>query len=202
MAKLIGFIIGNIINVVGIIIMLPFVIIGGIFSGISRASNAERNQQNGADIRALCTELGVPSDAYNQIVVNQMETAKDLALKIGEPGQPHHSSPWNTRLAVAISSLYQEQAAGSVGVPDLLAALKNYISAYEEDNGRPPETVMLDHNVHMMFAEAGIYRNTKQHFGDVNIIPTGNIEGGVTWKAVAPATSAQSFDDFDDDIPF
>jgi hypothetical protein len=202
MAKLIGFIIGNIINVIGIIVMLPFAIIGGIFSGITRASNAERNQQNGADIRALCTELGVPSEAYNRIVINQMDTAKNIALKIGEPGQAHQSSPWNTRLAIAIASLYQEQSGDSAQVNDLLVALKNYISSYTEEHGSPPETVMLDHNIHMMFAEAGVYRNTKQHFGEVNIIPTANIEGDVTWKAITPATSERSLDDFYDDIPY
>ena len=110
MAKLIGFIIGNIINLISIVVMFPLAIIWGLFSGISRASNVERNQQNGADIRALCTELGVPSKEYNQIVINQMDVAKNIALKIGEPGQAHQSSPWNTRLAIAIASLYQEQS--------------------------------------------------------------------------------------------
>ncbi len=52
---------------------------------------------------------------------------------------------------------------------------------------------MLDHNIHMMFSDAGIYRNTSSYFGDVNIIPVGNIEGGVTWKA-APEAVSQNFD--------
>lgn len=106
MTKIIGYLIAQIINVVGLIIFLPFAIIGGIFSGLSRASNLERNKQNGADIRALCAELGVPSDSYNRIVINQMDMAKGIALEIGQPGQPNHSTPWNTRLALAIAHLH------------------------------------------------------------------------------------------------
>ncbi|MEC8011852.1 MAG: hypothetical protein VX185_13930 [Pseudomonadota bacterium] len=109
MVKLIAFIIGGVINILGVIIILPFSIVGGIFTGLARIGSAERNQQNGADIRALCIELGVPSKAYNQIVINQMDLAKNIANQIGEPGQAHHSSPWNTRLAVAINLLYKER---------------------------------------------------------------------------------------------
>jgi hypothetical protein len=99
-------VIGLILN----IILLPFFIIGGMFSGVSRASNSDRNMQNGADIRALCGELGVPSADYNRIIINQMDRAKELALKIGQPGEAHHASPWNTRLALAISALYKEKS--------------------------------------------------------------------------------------------
>ena len=143
MTKLIGLIIGHTINVIGIIVALPFVIIGGIFSGFSRARNAERNQQNGADIRALCAELGVPADAYNRVVIGQMHRAKDMALKIGQPGELHHASPWNTRLALAISAIYKQEAAGSDGqglVTDeyikeiILAAANGNESAVEYPN--------------------------------------------------------------------
>jgi len=76
----------------------------------------------------------------------------------------------------------ESNSGASVGVDDLLNALDNYINDYEKENGRKPESIMLDHNIHMMFAHAGVYRT--ERFGDINIIPTANIEGGVTWKAV------------------
>lgn len=201
MARLIGFMIGNIINFIGIIVMLPFAIIGGIFSGITRSSNTEKNQQNGANIRALCTELGVPTEAYNRIVISQMDTAKNIALKIGEPGQAHQFSPWNSRLAIAIASLYQEQSADSMQVNDLLVALKNYIHSYTEEHGSPPETIMLDHKINIMFAEAGVYRDIKKHFGEVDIVPIANMEQGVTWKAVTPEIPEFSFNDDVGGIP-
>ena len=108
-AKILGFIIGHTINIVGIIILLPFTLVFGIFSGLSRAANAERNQRNGSDIRALCSEFGVPDIAYNRIVFGQIDKAKVIAIKIGEPGEEHHNSPWNTRLALAIVAIYNNE---------------------------------------------------------------------------------------------
>lgn len=83
-----------------------------------------------------------------------------------------------------------------------MRALQNYIAGYKDKNGFHPKNVMLDHNIHMMFAHAGIYRNGSDYFGETKIIPVANIEGGVTWKAVDPAPAGKKIDDFDDDIRF
>lgn len=109
MVKIIGGILGIIVS----IILLPFHLIGGIFSGLSRARNSEQNSKNGADIRALCVELGVPSESYNRIIINHMDRAKELAVKYGQPGKEHHDTPWNTRLAHAIYSIYVEELLAS-----------------------------------------------------------------------------------------
>ena len=69
----------------------------------------ERNKNNGADIRALCSELGMSSDSYNKIAINKMHRAKKIALEIGMPGNVHHASPWNTRLALAIFAIHKEE---------------------------------------------------------------------------------------------
>jgi len=71
---------------------------------------------------------------------------------------------------------------GNPDVNDLLDALDNYINDYEKTHGQKPSSIMLDHNIHMMFADAGIYRTKR--FGDVQIIPAANIEGGGVWKAI------------------
>lgn len=68
------------------------------------------------------------------------------------------------------------------GVGDLVIALKNYLHQYQEENGALPGTVLLDHNVSNLFAEAGVYRN--KIFQGVNLVPTANIQGGVTWLAI------------------
>lgn len=200
--KLIGKFIATIINVVGVILVAPFAIIGGILGGFSRHKNMERNQQNGADIRALCTELGVPSDAYNRIVVSQMDEAKDVAMHIGQPGQRHQSTPWNTRLALAITAIYEDEKGQTQQVNDLVHGLQNYIANYEENNGHMPEAILLDHHVHLMFANAGVYRDQQKTFGGTKIIPTANIKDGLTWTAVDPVAEPEPVDDFDDDIPF
>lgn len=68
------------------------------------------------------------------------------------------------------------------GVGDLVIALKNYLYQYQEENGALPETVLLDHNVSNLFAEAGVFRN--KIFQGVNLVPTANIQGGLTWLAI------------------
>lgn len=199
MATLIGKLLGTIINVIGVVLMTPFAIIGGIFQGIARGKSSERNRHNGADIRALCTELGVPSNAYSRIVLNQMDTAKAFAMKIGEPGQRHYSSPWNTRLALAIAAIYEDENQQSPDLNDLVRALQTFISDYKHRNGLLPSQILLDHKIHMMFAEAQIYKNAKQLFGDIQFIPTAGIEGRMMWKAIDPPNDNQVMDDFDDD---
>ena len=85
-------------------------LISGIFSGLLCARNSEHNKQNTTEILDLCGELGVPEKAFYQIVVNQMDRAKDIALKLSQPGEPHHASPLNTRLAIAIARIYHSNA--------------------------------------------------------------------------------------------
>lgn len=70
----------------------------------------------------------------------------------------------------------------SVSVDDLVNALDNYINDYEETNGRKPETILLDLNIHMMFAQAGVYKTNR--FNDIRIEPIAGIDDGLTWKAV------------------
>lgn len=118
MTKIIGFIIGHAINIA----MIPFIIVFSVFRGFFRI-RSKNNASNGADIRALCTEMGVPSYDYNQIVVNEMNEAKEIAEIIGAPGEPHYNTPWNTRLAVAISMIYQHTSTKktqNVDIPNLL----------------------------------------------------------------------------------
>lgn len=69
----------------------------------------ERNRANGHEIRVLCSDMGVPGNAYNRIVINRMEQAKKIAVSIGEPGEPYYNSPWNLRLAVAIAGIYSSE---------------------------------------------------------------------------------------------
>jgi len=88
---------------------------------------------------------------------------------------------------VLFSSLFgskktESNSSASVGVDDLLNALDNYINDYEETNGRKPETIMLDLNVHIMFIQAGVYKTNR--FNGIRIEPIVGIDDGITWKAV------------------
>lgn len=98
------------------------------------------------------------------------------------------------------SQAVEELCGRAVSVEDLLQALKNYISDYERKHGIPPDMVMLDHKVSMRFANAGVYRNTKFHFGETEIIPVAGIPGGLTWKAREPVV--KPFENEDCELPF
>ncbi|WP_432745977.1 hypothetical protein ABXJ76_08385 [Methylobacter sp. G7] len=76
----------------------------------------------------------------------------------------------------------ESNSSASVGVDDLLNALDNYINDYEETNGRKPETILLDFNIHIMFAQAGVYKTNR--FNGIRIEPIAGIDDGLTWKAV------------------
>jgi len=151
MAKLIGTIIGVMINVV---IILPFIILRGIFSGISRASNIEKNAENGREIEALCMEMGVPSVAYNRIVFNRMDEAKNIALQIGQLGHAHHDSPWNTRLAIAISTIYKDASqtdnisSSETALSQLNKLTIQIYRSYAEQNGIAPTEKTSDTEMH------------------------------------------------------
>lgn len=195
--------ISRIIQIIGVIILLPFAIIKGIFSGLSRARSKDINQQNGADIRALCSELGVPSNSYNRIVVNQMERAKDLALRIGRPGAPHHASPWNTRLAIAIATIHREQSeAAGVNADDVFQALLADIDKYLKTHGKLPKCIVLDDSVHAILMNSSINEIVKDILENIEVSHETIAEHGVLWKIPSPSLKDQSFNDFDDDIPF
>ena len=77
----------------------------------AKATQMEQNASNGSEIRTMALEMGIPEKEYNNIVINQMDKAKEMAMQLDEPGMPYHNKPWNIRLAVAINDLYQAQAA-------------------------------------------------------------------------------------------
>lgn len=89
----------------------------------------------------------------------------------------------------------------SPGVAELVRGLQNYIAGYEKETGALPRMVMLDRNVHLLFANAGILRESESYFGKTSIVPAAGIEGGLIWRALSwPAPKSDSRDG--DDIPF
>jgi len=77
----------------------------------------ERHAKNGRQVRALCSEMGVSTEAYDHIVLHQMDEAKKIAMSIGRRGESYHKSPWNIRLAVAIASI--DKVGGTIIEPEI-----------------------------------------------------------------------------------
>lgn len=59
-----------------------------------------------ADTKALAVELGVPSDSFQSLFVNNIDELKELAYEIDKPGELHHNTSFETRMAVAVSVFY------------------------------------------------------------------------------------------------
>ncbi|MGE8408892.1 MAG: hypothetical protein ACN6QH_17865 [Pseudomonas sp.] len=59
------------------------------------------------DTMALAIELGVPSRLFEQIFVNNIDNIREFAFQIDQPGEPHHGSSFETRMAVATNTLYR-----------------------------------------------------------------------------------------------
>ncbi|MBT4290057.1 MAG: hypothetical protein HOD92_22255 [Deltaproteobacteria bacterium] len=62
----------------------------------------------------------------------------------------------------------------------LLAELDNFISDYKKEHGQKPETILVDHNIHILFAHAGVYKTQK--FQDIQLVPMANIRDGLPWR--------------------
>ncbi|MGM0768502.1 MAG: hypothetical protein ACQEV6_10785 [Pseudomonadota bacterium] len=67
-------------------------------------------------------------------------------------------------------------------VEGLVSALNNYVNDYRLENGVAPAGVLINVKINRIFEKTGVYRN--KVFGDLVLIPTENIEGGLTWVAV------------------
>lgn len=59
-----------------------------------------------ADTKALAVELGVPIESFQTLFVNNIDELKELAYEIDKPGEPHHNTSFETRMAVAVSVFY------------------------------------------------------------------------------------------------
>lgn len=225
MARLIGKLIGLIIN----IIMIPFVVMLAIPMGILKARRAQKsrllftreeqallakaqraiNMENNGLLspdRDLLEVARCIEDARcdYQIIKSRARFDESFAEFLMPKIEDCHVMDWDNVVRYFELSRYlsSQPHQEPPGVQDLVRTLQNYIAGYKDENGFYPKNVMLDHNVHLMFVHAGIYRNGNDYFGETQIIPVVNIEGGVTWKVVDSAPAGKKFDDFDDDIPF
>ena len=97
-------------SVVGLLTLVPVIIVNAIYAYIHKPNFIERNASRGEAIRNICLEMGVSSVDYNRIVINRnrMDFAKQIALKMGEPGGKYPDESWNTRLAYAIIEIHNE----------------------------------------------------------------------------------------------
>lgn len=225
MARLIGKIIGMIIN----IIMIPVVVVLAIPMGILKARRVQKSRLlfTGEEQTLLAKAQGAINMENNGLFspdIDLLEVARCIENARCDyqiiKSRERFDTSFSEFVIPKIEECHVIDWANVIGyfelpryfaseprhelpsAQDLLRALQNYIAGYKDENGFYPKTVMLDHNVHMMFAHVGIYRNGSDYFGETEIIPVANIEGGVTWKAVDPAPAGNRFDDFDDDIPF
>lgn len=225
MIRFIGKLIGLIINIV----MIPIVILLAIPMGIlkarraqksmllftgeeqgllakaQRAINMENNGLLSPDRDLLEVARCIENARCDYQTIKSRERFDDTFSEFVIPKiEKCHVTDWDNVISYFELShfLSSDSYHETPSVQDLLRALQNYIAGYKNEHGFQPEAVMLDHNVHMMFAHAGIYRNGSDYFGETQIIPVANIEDGVTWKAVGPTPASNKFDNFDDDIPF
>jgi|GEM_PF-1774021 len=226
MARILGKIIGLIINIV----LIPVVLILSIPVGILKARrNAKSRLLFTGTEQSLLAKAQRAINIENNGLFSPDEDLLEVARCIEQArceyqeikGRDRFDSSFSEFLMPRINQLHvgdwdnvisffdlskfnlsEQDELHHESVGDLVKALQNYIVTYKRENGISPETVMLDHNIHMMFAHAGIYKNSKGYFGDTAIIPVGNVEGGVTWKAIEPAAKTKPCDEFDDDIPF
>jgi plasmid maintenance system antidote protein VapI len=83
-------------------------IIRGVFNIVSGKN--KRNRENAIIIRKLCKDLGVPDKSYNQIVREELDLAKKMAVEMNTPGEITYQSPANTRLALAIYAIYKQNS--------------------------------------------------------------------------------------------
>lgn len=67
---------------------------------------ADDDSKGFSDTKALAIELGVPSDSFDNIFINNIEVLKEFAYKIDKPGEPHHNTSFETRMAVSVSVFY------------------------------------------------------------------------------------------------
>ncbi|MDN3520704.1 hypothetical protein [Halomonas ramblicola] len=225
MARLIGKLIGLIINIIMIPIVIVLVIPMGVlkarrakksrllFTGeeqalLAKAQRAINMENNGllSPDRDLLEVARCIEDARcdYQIIKNRERFDASFSEFVLPKIEECQVMDWDNVISYfELSRFLSSDSHHEVpSVQNLLRALQNYIAGYKNEHGFHPKTVMLDHNVHMMFAHAGIYRNGNHYFGETEIIPVANIEGGATWQAVDPAPASDRFDNFDDDIPF
>jgi hypothetical protein len=225
MIRFIGKIIGLIINIV----MIPIVIVLAIPMGILKARRAQKSRllftgEEQALLAKAQRAINMDNNGFFSADRDLLEVARCIEdarcdyqiIKSRERFDPTfsefvipkieecHVMDWDNVISFFELShfLASDSHHEAPSVQDLLRALQNYIADYKKEHGFHPETVMLDHNVHMMFAHAGICRNGSDYFGETKIVPVANIEDGVTWKAVDPSPASKRFDSFDDDIPF
>ena len=225
MAKVLGKLIGFIINIV----MIPIVVVFAIPMGILKARRAQKSRLlfTGEE-QSLLAKAQRAINMDNNGVISPDRDLLEVARCIEDARCDYQIIKSRERFDTSFSEFVMPKIEGchvmdwdnvisyfglsrliapdphhkAPSVQDLLRALQNYIADYKTEHGFNPQTVMLDHNVHMMFAHAGVYRNGSDYFGETEIIPVANIEGGVTWKAVDPTLGSKRFDEFDDDIPF
>ncbi|MDP3637443.1 MAG: hypothetical protein Q8R51_08675, partial [Azonexus sp.] len=192
-ARLIGKIIGLIINV----IMTPIVVVIAIPMGILKARRAQKSRLlfTGEEQALLAKAQRVINMENNGLLTpdrDLLEVARCIEdarcdyqtiksrerfdTSFSEFMMPKidecHVMDWDNVISYFELSRYfsSDHHHELPSVQDLLRALQNYIAGYKDENGFYPKTVMLDHNVHMMFAHAGIYRNGSDYFGETEII--------------------------------
>jgi hypothetical protein len=156
-----------------------------IWKVLANNANRERNQQNGADIRALCTELGVPSESYNDIVIKEMGAVKHFATLLGQSGSPHVNTPWNVRMALAIADIHHQTKKvndKANELEDLIVGLQDFIVEYRDIHGYLPQKIMIDIKTHEQFLNSRIYNFQENLFSsDIEFIPT-ILNDGRRWK--------------------
>ena len=71
------------------------------------------------------------------------------------------------------------------GVDHLVSEVQKCIATYEAEHGCSPHAVAIDIAVFQSFVQAGMPRHSKTLFGEVQMMPMGNIDGkNLMMKAV------------------
>ncbi|CAD2259585.1 hypothetical protein PSEUDT2_03924 [Stutzerimonas stutzeri] len=104
MAKIIGFIIGHTINIIVFLMAVPFVLVGGVASGVLRILKGQKHKTQ-KTVRELCNDLAVPDESYDYIVFNRFEEVKSKAVSLDR----NDSSTFNERASAVIKKIYEEE---------------------------------------------------------------------------------------------
>ncbi|MGL1014454.1 hypothetical protein ACSTEF_22005 [Vibrio vulnificus] len=66
---------------------------------------------------------------------------------------------------------------------ELMQAITNKINGHIRDTGAKPKMMLIDINVHMLFAQNNAY--SAAIFDGIETVPAANIDGGLTWKILS-----------------
>lgn len=86
-----------------------------MYEGVKEEARVENDDgyRDYLETKNIAIEMGVPSEKFDDIFINNIEALKEFALQIDKPGEPHHNASFEVRMAVAVSMFYKlKQKAG------------------------------------------------------------------------------------------